>query len=80
MQFVKSSPIDTEILILAENGGNGGGTMVAARHLSNKGFSVEIIFSEKIKTLDGAIKHQADILTKLPINIYEQELPKKIMI
>jgi len=65
------------ILLMAGSGGNGGGIMVTARHLSNKGFDVDIVFSDSKEKLKGIIKHQADILSKLPINIYEGELPQK---
>lgn len=68
---------NTSVLIMAGKGGNGGGALVAARHLSNKGFKVDIVISTKIEKLNGVTKHQADILTKLPVNILEEELPNK---
>jgi len=67
----------TNVLVMSGSGGNGGGAMVAARHLSNKGFNVEVVLSTKIENLKGVIKHQADILTKLPVKIYEEVLPSK---
>ena len=66
---------NTRIMIMAGSGGNGGGAMVAARHLSNMGFEVDVVLSTKIENLKGVIKHQADILTKLPIGIYEKAIP-----
>ena len=63
----------TNVLIMSGSGGNGGGAMVTARHLSNKGFNVDIVFSTRINNLKGVIKHQADILTKLPVNIFKDD-------
>lgn len=67
----------TNVLVMAGSGGNGGGAMVAARHLSNKGFNVDVVLSKEIGKLKGVIKHQADILTRLPVNIYEEEIMYK---
>ena len=68
-------PSNTRVLVMAGSGGNSGGAMVAARHLSNMGFKVDVILSTEIENINGVIKHQADILTKLPIGIYEKSFP-----
>ena len=65
------------ILVLCGSGGNGGGAMVGARHLSNKGFDVDVVFSKNINELSGIPLHQAKILQKLPVTLYEKVLPKK---
>ena len=69
------TPRNTRVLIMVGSGGNGGGAMVAARHLSNMGFEVDVVLSTEIENLDGVIKLQADILTKLPIGIYQKSFP-----
>ena len=53
------TPSNTRVLVLAGSGGNGGGAMVAARHLSNMGFEVDVVLSTEIENLNGVIKHQA---------------------
>ena len=74
---IASTTSNTTVLVMVGSGGNGGGAMVAARHLSNKGFDVDVVFSTSVVSLKGVIKHQADILTKLPVRILEKELPVK---
>lgn len=77
VSLTKSEPRSTHVLVLAGSGGNGGGAMVAARHLSNRGYDVEIVFSKNISLLNNVPRHQADILSKFPIKIHEGQLPSK---
>ena len=64
-----------KVLIMAGSGGNGGGAIVAARHLSNKGLDISLVLSKPISHLEGVAKHQAEIIKKLPINIFQEKLP-----
>ncbi len=50
------------ITVLAGSGGNGGGGMVAARHLANTGFDVTVVTTRPVGELAGAARRQAEIL------------------
>ena len=50
------------ITVLAGSGGNGGGGMVAARHLANTGFDVTVVTTRHVGELTGAARRQAEIL------------------
>jgi NAD(P)H-hydrate epimerase len=56
------------VVVLAGPGGNGGGGMVAARHLANWGGTVSIVLSEP-DGLTPVPAHQADILTRMGVPI-----------
>ena len=58
----------TSVTVLAGPGGNGGGGMVAARHLANRGCQVQIVLSEPDR-LTPVPAHQADILTRMGVTI-----------
>lgn len=49
-------------LVLAGNGGNGGGGLAAARHLLNRGAVVRIVLATKADDLSPATAKQLDIL------------------
>ena len=52
------------VTVLAGPGGNGGGGMVAARHLANRGRTVSVVLSEP-DSLTPVPAHQADILSRM---------------
>ena len=52
------------VTVLAGPGGNGGGGLVAARHLVNRGSTVSVVLSEP-DTLTPVPAHQADILARM---------------
>lgn len=54
--------------ILAGPGGNGGGGLVAARHLANRGCQVQVVLSEPDR-LTPVPAHQADILARMGVTI-----------
>ena len=58
----------SSVTILAGPGGNGGGGLVAARHLANRGCQVQVVLSEPDR-LTPVPAHQADILTRMGITI-----------
>ena len=58
----------TSVTVLAGPGGNGGGGMVAARHLANRDCQVQVVLSEPDR-LTPVPAHQADILTRMGITI-----------
>ena len=64
----------SQILVLCGAGNNGGGGMVAARHLHNRGFHVKVKLianREKLKTIP---LHQWQIIEKLDIAIKDEIL------
>src|SRR5215475_5358986 len=59
------------VTVLAGPGGNGGGGLVGARHLANRGCQVQVVLSEPGR-LTTVPAHQADILGRMGIRIAEQ--------
>jgi NAD(P)H-hydrate epimerase len=55
-----------EAVILAGPGGNGGGGLVAARHLANRGVLVSVVLSD-LDHMTLVPKHQLDILQRMGI-------------
>ena len=66
LAITRCSP--TSVTVLAGQGGNGGGGMVAARHLANRDCQVQVVLSEPDR-LTPVPAHQADILTRMGITI-----------
>ena len=56
------------VVVLAGPGGNGGGGMVAARHLANRGCTASVVLSEP-DSLTPVPAHQTDILTRMGVPI-----------
>jgi NAD(P)H-hydrate epimerase len=56
------------VTVLAGPGGNGGGGLVAARHLANRGCQVQAVLSEPDR-LTPVPAHQADILARMGVTI-----------
>ena len=56
------------VTVLAGPGGNGGGGLVAARHLANRGTEVQVVLSEPDR-LTPVPAHQADILARMGVTI-----------
>ena len=56
------------VVVLAGPGGNGGGGLVAARHLSNRGVRVNVVLSEAGRMMPVP-QHQLDILTRMSVEI-----------
>ena len=57
----------TSVTVLAGPGGNGGGGLVAARHLINRGFQVQVVLAEP-GSLTPVPAHQADILARMGVS------------
>jgi len=56
------------VTVLAGPGGNGGGSLVAARHLANRGCQVQVVLSEPAR-LTAVPAHQADILARMGVTM-----------
>ncbi len=70
---------DSEVLIFAGSGGNGGGGLCAARHLINHGVSTNFVLSKDQNSFKGAAKIQLDILERSNNKpLLKEHLPQKI--
>ena len=69
----------TSVTVLAGPGGNGGGGMVAARHLANRGCQVQVVLSEPDR-LTPVPAHQADILTRMGVTIASRAPPADLVV
>lgn len=59
----------TRVLVLAGPGGNGGGGLVAARHLTNRGREVRVVVTAPAVRLGAVPRHQLDILTRMRVPV-----------
>jgi NAD(P)H-hydrate epimerase len=60
----------TSVTVLAGTGGNGGGGLVAARHLVNRGRKVRVVLAGP-DDLTAVPAHQLDILTRMGVAVEE---------
>lgn len=58
------------ILVVAGAGGNGGGGLAAARHLSNRGVTLEVLLDRDPSSLSGATGHQYDIVDSMDVDVH----------
>lgn len=59
-------------VVLAGPGGNGGGGLAAARHLSNRGVTVKVLFCRRASRLVRATARQLDIVQRIGVAILEE--------
>jgi len=57
------------VVVLAGNGGNGGGGLCAARHLTNRAIPVSIILDRHPDELDGAARTQYETLASMGVPV-----------
>jgi NAD(P)H-hydrate epimerase len=60
-----------KVVVLCGTGGNGGGGMVCARHLSNWGAAISIVLTKAEKAYAGVPAHQLAILKKTGIPFFQ---------
>jgi NAD(P)H-hydrate epimerase len=70
--FLKNKPSGKKVIVVAGPGGNGGGVMVAARHLHNWGADVSLVLSSKAGKFNKDTIYQFSILKKLNIEVIEK--------
>jgi NAD(P)H-hydrate epimerase len=58
-----------KVVVLVGPGGNGGGGMVAARHLANRGVDVRVASSRPVVEFEGVPAHQLAILERMRIPV-----------
>jgi NAD(P)H-hydrate epimerase len=69
--FFDGNSQDKKVLVMAGTGGNGGGGLVAARHLHNQGADVTIVLAESKYLLTKVPRKQLDILEEIGIEIHQ---------
>jgi NAD(P)H-hydrate epimerase len=57
------------VIVLAGPGGNGGGGLVAARHLANRGVDVQVALSRPADDFSGVPAHQLAILGSMEVPV-----------
>lgn len=57
------------VIVLAGPGGNGGGGLVAARHLLNRGRDVRIVLTTPVTQMSPVPAHQLDILHRMTADV-----------
>ncbi len=76
--------MDRPLLVLVGRGNNGGGGLVAARHLSNRGADVQIVLSRDMEQYQGVPAQQLDTLLAMGVSVMEAgdgwELPSADLI
>ncbi len=76
--------VPRNVTILCGSGGNGGGGMVCARHLTNRGANVTVLLSKPAGLLSGVPAHQLRILQHMRIPVLDdreaESLPKSDLI
>ncbi len=68
------------VLVLAGPGGNGGGGLVAARHLANRGVQVHVSLSRPAADFAGVPAHQLAVLENMHVPVMEGALPEADLI
>lgn len=72
------------VVIMAGTGGNGGGALVAARHLHNWGVNVSVFLARSHELFKGIPAHQLEILQNMHISASQfadkQEMPEADLI
>lgn len=69
----------TSVSVLAGPGGNGGGGLVAARHLANRGCDVHVVLAAP-ERLGAVPAHQADIGRRMGLAFTERPAPADLVI
>ena len=68
-RFLDGDPRGTRVVVLAGTGGNGGGALVAARHLCNWGADVKVRLSAGRFSLSPVTKAQLGILEAMDVSV-----------
>jgi NAD(P)H-hydrate epimerase len=67
--FLDGSPTGKRVTVMAGSGGNGGGTLVAARRLHNWGGEVQVLLAQQADKMTPVPHHQLDILSRMAVDI-----------
>jgi len=69
-----------KIVVLCGTGNNGGGGMVAARHLHNRGIQINVILVGNEKKLKEIPQHQWNVLNHMDVIVADYDLSKADLI
>ncbi|HGY54124.1 MAG TPA: NAD(P)H-hydrate epimerase [Caldithrix abyssi] len=72
VRFLKPYRESKRVAVLAGSGGNGGGALVCARHLHNRGVYVDIFLTKDPGQYRGVPAEQLNIVKRMGINILDQ--------
>jgi len=70
----------SRVAVLAGSGGNGGGGLVAARHLANAGVDVVVTTTRPVEELRGVPRHQQEILDRMGVAKADQPVAADVVI
>ncbi|MDP8929428.1 MAG: NAD(P)H-hydrate epimerase [Actinomycetota bacterium] len=68
------------VTVLAGPGGNGGGGLVAARHLANRGATPRVVLSRPDAELADVPAHQLEILRRMGVEVHADPPPADLVI
>ncbi len=68
-RFLEGDAAGRKVLVLAGSGGNGGGALVAARHLSNWGADITVALAQPVEAMTPVPAHQLGILREMAIPV-----------
>lgn len=69
-KFLKGKERARKIIVLAGAGGNGGGALVAARHLHNWGGNVTVLLAQSRSAMTPTAAHQLEILDRMGVRVF----------
>ena len=70
----------SQVLVLAGSGGNGGGGLVAARHLANWGVEVAVVLGGDPEDLGPVPAHQLDVLERMGVPVLPEPQPADLYV
>jgi NAD(P)H-hydrate epimerase len=68
-RFLEGDPGGKQVVVLAGTGGNGGGTLVAARRLHNYGAEVQVVITRSDTEFTPTARHQLDSLHRMAVAV-----------
>ena len=76
--FLRFRP--SRVVVLAGPGGNGGGGLVAARHLANWGVEVSVVLGADPTRLGPVPSHQLDVLNRMGVPTVDEPMNASLVI
>ncbi|MFQ5571419.1 MAG: NAD(P)H-hydrate epimerase [Rhodothermales bacterium] len=71
VRFLGGDPAGKPVVVLAGTGGNGGGALVAARHLHNRGARLRVVVTKSAEAFTPVPAHQLDVVRRMGVDIVE---------
>jgi NAD(P)H-hydrate epimerase len=73
IRFLDGDPVGRHVVVLAGPGGNGGGGLVSARRLNNRGADVEVWLSRSAEDLAEVPRRHLDTLQRIGVAVHGPE-------